>query len=102
MSISNVMNTIFLDLSHPDFIKEFFSNQHLYDYPKHGTLVYAYKSAMGEGVPFSEGGVWKRKRKIISKVFNFDLISKITPKISKICDAALEELESKSKLEGED
>ena len=34
---------------------------------------------------FSEGEAWKNKRKLISKVFNFDLKENI-PKIAEICD----------------
>jgi cytochrome P450 len=49
-------------------------------------MVNGSKAAIGEGLVFSEGDNWKKKRKILSKVFNFDLIQENIPKISEICD----------------
>ena len=50
---------------------------------------------MGDGLAFSEGENWKRKRKIMSKVFNFDLIKKNIPKICQIFDKNYEKFDKK-------
>lgn len=50
-------------------------------YPKSKIMTQAIERAMGRGIPFSEGEEWKRKRKIISTVFNFDFIKSMTGKI---------------------
>ena len=49
-------------------------------------VVTGIKAALGEGLVFSEGEMWKRKRKLLSKVFNFDLIKEKIPKIVEICN----------------
>lgn len=48
---------------------------------------------MGRGIPFSEGEEWKRKRRIINTVFNFDFIKSMTPKIEKVCSQAIVDVE---------
>jgi cytochrome P450 len=45
-------------------------------------MVEGTKAAFGKGLLFSEGDIWKKKRKLLSKVFNFDLIQENIPKIS--------------------
>jgi hypothetical protein len=51
--LSNSFNNVVIDLTHPDFIKDFYSSEHLYVYEKvkffTGTIV----RAMGKGIPFS-------------------------------------------------
>lgn len=49
-------------------------------------LVAGTKAALGEGLAFSEGDIWKNKRKLLSKVFNFELIKGNISKVSEICD----------------
>jgi cytochrome P450 len=43
-------------------------------------VIAATKAAVGEGLVLSEGEAWKCKRKLLSKVFNFDLIKENIPK----------------------
>lgn len=86
--LTNSFHKILLDLTHPDFIKAFYS-ENIYTYQKVPSLVAPIKRTMGEGVPFSEGDVWKRKRRIINKVFNFELIKNMTVKIAELCDQAI-------------
>lgn len=42
--------------------------------------------SLGHGIMFSEGITWKRKRKIISKAFNYDLLTKNAKVISEIAE----------------
>lgn len=44
------------------------------------------KRALGNGIAFSEGDEWKRKRKIINKVFNFNFIISNIPKMIRLCN----------------
>ena len=39
---------------------------------------------IGPGIFFSEGDIWKKKKKILSNVFNFDFIHSQIPLIAKI------------------
>ena len=48
---------------------------------------------VGEGIVFTEGEIWKKKRRVLNKVFNFDFIKILTPTIANLCDKAFEELE---------
>ncbi len=45
-------------------------------------MVTGTKVALGNGMMFSEGEEWKKKRKLLSKVFNFDLLKENIPKIA--------------------
>lgn len=53
--VGNAMNSVALDISHPDFIKDFYSNEHLYTYPKAKLMTVAIERALGKGIPLSEG-----------------------------------------------
>lgn len=49
----------------------------------------------------SEGDSWKKKRKILHRVFNFQLLKNMTGMISEICDEAIREREKATKYEGD-
>ena len=51
------------------------------------------KRGLGEGLVLSEGDIWKMKRKVLTKVFNFDFTKKLAPKISNIAEYALNKVE---------
>lgn len=70
-----------ITLTHPDFIKDFYSINHINDYPKMTTITLNMKRALGSGIIFSEGETWKRKRHVINSVFNFDFLKSLTYKI---------------------
>jgi cytochrome P450 len=67
-------------------MKEFYSGNTPYKYPKLEMLIAGIKAVLGEGLVFSEAEMWKNKRKLMSKVFNFDLIKENIHKIAEICD----------------
>lgn len=46
----------------------------------------------------SEGNEWKKKRKILSKVFNFDLVKGNISEIAKISDSSLDKFEETCKI----
>lgn len=53
--LGNSLSKIVMDFSHPDFIKDFYSNEHLYTFQKDKFMTEPIERAMGRGIPFSEG-----------------------------------------------
>lgn len=86
VNISNILNKVLVILVNPDLMKEFLSTETNQKYPKIKFLNQGVKRVLGNGIPFTEGAVWKNKRKIISKAFNFDLLKENIPKIVQICN----------------
>jgi cytochrome P450 len=56
-----------------------------YEYPK-AKLVADIYTSIGLGLPFLEGMEWKRRRNIFNKIFNFDFVKSLAPKMAKISD----------------
>jgi hypothetical protein len=75
------MNTPFIEICHLDFIKDFYSMDKHYDYPKLKAIISPLKMLFGPGVGFSEGNIWKRKRILLNRIFNFDFLKIQTPNI---------------------
>jgi cytochrome P450 len=48
---------------------------------------------LGRGTFFVEKAQWKQHRKMLSKIFNFDLVKTAIPKMSQICDNKLAAME---------
>ncbi len=61
-------------------------------------MIRGLKDVLGEGIVFSEGNTWKNKRKIISKVFNFELLMENIPKITDICDNWLDKFDEDNQI----
>lgn len=99
ISIGVVLDKIIISLVNPDLIKEFHSANLVNSYPKFDMLVAGTKAVFGEGLAFSEGEEWKNKRKLLSKIFNFELIKENIPKINEICDRCYDLYDSKSQTE---
>jgi cytochrome P450 len=97
-AISNILDKVVIMLINPEFIKEFHSGNTPYIYTKIEMLVAGTKAAFGEGLVFSEGEMWKNKRKLLSKVFNFDLIKENIPKIVEICNKCYEKFDESHKV----
>ena len=97
--ISNVIGRVMVEFTHPDFVKSFYHQQTHYNYPKAANLVYSVKRGLGEGLVFSEGDAWKRKRRILNTVFNFEMIKELTPTIARICDESMDSAERKAKFD---
>ena len=65
----------------------------MYIYQKESRPIEAIKNIFGHGIVFSEGAIWKQKRKAFSKVFNYDLIKANIPKVVALCDKSFESYE---------
>lgn len=97
VTVTNLLIKPKLEFIHPDFVKDFFSVDKHYDFPKEQKVIDIFTRAAGHGLPFSEGEIWKRKRTILNKVFNFDFVKSQSKKISDACAGAIQELESGAK-----
>ena len=63
--VMNMFSKILIDLIHPDLVQEFLSGENIPNYVK-TDVVKNFIRATGEGVIFSEGKVWKMKRKVLN------------------------------------
>jgi cytochrome P450 len=97
--VMNFANRVIVDIINPELVKHFLANDKIMIYPKSRDFVSVMERAIGKGIPFSEGQTWKRKRKIISEVFNFEFVASLTPRIGQICDESLDRLENAYKTD---
>jgi cytochrome P450 len=89
-SISNLFNSIIIVVTNPEIMKELFTPDKVDIHHKLGVFFRGMTTLIGEGLIFSEGDGWKRKRKITSKLFTFDILLHNIDKISQICDRVLD------------
>ena len=82
-----------VELVHPDLIKEFYNQENNDSYPKKSDMLGPLRRLIGDGLIFSEGNRWKTKRKILNRVFNFQLLKAITGKVAEICDDSINIIE---------
>lgn len=70
--ITNVLNIPLIEICHVDFIKAYFSFDKHYDYPKINYFLKPFIRFYGNlSIGMSEGEIWKQRRAIINKLFNF-------------------------------
>lgn len=62
-----------------------FQPENVYNHFKMPFIIQNIRRSLGDGIAFSEGKLWKRKRGIMNAVFNYDFIIENIPKIIKIC-----------------
>ena len=55
------------------------------------------KRGINGGLLATEGEAWKKKRKILNRIFNFEMIKNMTEQIAEICDDAFQEVEASAK-----
>lgn len=73
--VHNTLSTPSLQLMSPELIKGFMQAENVPIYPKMKFLIQNIQRSLGHGIAFSEGNEWKRKRKIMNSVFNFDFLT---------------------------
>ena len=91
--VMNTINRPIIELINPNLIQEFLSGKNLNNYVKSKSLSQNFKRGLGEGIFLSEDKIWKMKRKVLNAVFNFDFIKSLAPKIAKLCDNILDNLD---------
>lgn len=82
--IFNAFDKCFLLLVDPSLLQEFFQKQE--NYVKEETFIENKVRFFGQGVAFSEGHEWSKRRKIMSGIFHFSFFNKFIPKINDIVD----------------
>jgi cytochrome P450 len=96
VAVLNTLQKLTITFIKPDLIREVLSPDTILKYKKLDLLVKGIKGVFGDGILFSEGDIWKNKRKIISKTFNFELLRENIPKISGICESWLDQFDQEN------
>lgn len=68
-------------------------------YVKNEAFSKGFKLVLKEGIVFSEGLVWKKKRKMLAQIFTFDMVKENIGNICRTCDEAFELFDKKFKCE---
>ena len=90
MAIWNILKYPLIEIINPDLLQEFFQPDKVHIYEKVPKIIDHFRRAIGEGVVFSEGTKWKKKRKIMNAVFNYEFIISIIPQIVAIHNQCFE------------
>ena len=93
VAIFNVLNKVGLILLNQNLIKQFLKPDKVDIYHKMTFNFGGMTDLLGQGLIFSEGDVWRRKRKIFSKLFTHQLITTNIPFISELVDQVLDQWE---------
>ena len=91
--IFNMVDKINIDIVNPDLIKDFFTQETNNMYVKNADFVGPMRRIITSGLVFSEGDIWKKKRKLLNRLFNFDMVKGLTNKLEEICDDSLTEVD---------
>ena len=70
------------------------------NYIKFPVIIQFGQKFIGDGLLFSEGENWKKKRKILNQVFNFNFIKSQYPRIIHYCQSTLDEMEADAIRDG--
>lgn len=82
--IFNALDKCFLLVVDPLLLQDFFQKQE--HYVKEEKFIENKVRFLGQGVAFSEGQEWSKRRKIMSGIFHFSFFNKFVPKIVNIVD----------------
>lgn len=78
-----------IDIVNPKLIKEFLNSDNLINFHKVKMYQRVLSRVMGNGLVLSEGENWKKKRRIISNIFNYDFVAQLSPRIAEIYEEVL-------------
>jgi cytochrome P450 len=83
-----VGSDILIDLIDNELIAEYYqkTKERYYQKDMNSPGFSAIKSIIGKGLFLSEGDAWKKKKKILSKIFNHEFIYSLIPAISEIAE----------------
>jgi len=65
--------------------------------PKENKIIEVFFSILRKGLVAIEGKKWKHRRKLISKVFNYDFITALVPEMIELADSIFDNFEKKIK-----
>ena len=87
MVVSNILTETFVEIVTPELMKEFYVQENNFIYKKQKTIMAPLSRMAGDsGIVFLEGHAWKKKRKVLNKMFNFELVKALSESIAKICE----------------
>ena len=69
--------------------------------PKENKIIEVFFSILRKGLVAIEGKKWKHRRKLISKVFNYDFITALVPEMIELADNIFDNFENKFKKDEE-
>ena len=95
LEILNILNYPMINILNPELMKEFYQPDKVHYYEKLSFLISNLQRSLGHGIAFSEGEEWKKKRKIMNSLFNYDFIKSTIPIMILSCNKAFEEAEKK-------
>lgn len=75
-----------------DLIQSFFASS-VNNYVKFEPFVGNLRRVLGNGMAFSEGEDWKKRRRVISSVFHFDFLHSLVPKMNQTVDGIFQDLD---------
>ena len=75
--ISNIGDKVLIEFVNPELVKEFYAHEGTTVYEKYKEFLKNAKRSIGSSIVFDEGEIWKRKRKLMTTLLNYNyLISK--------------------------
>ena len=97
--ITNMFDRPYVLLIDQDMQKDFYvENANLYEKYPIGTDNFV--RVMGESMPFVEGAEWKKRRMLFSKVFNYNFLNAIFPRVLKTCEETFGKIIKEGEKEG--
>ena len=84
ISIANVAGKVQLHYISPKLMKAFHELDEDTHYSKYEMVISGLRRMVGTGLTFSEGNLWKMKRRVVTKMLNFKYIKTLVPKIKVI------------------
>ena len=88
--IFNILNNVVLEFANVDLLKEILAPDKVDIYHKTRWTFPGTALVLGEGLLLSEGNAWRRKRKILSSMFTYDMLLANIPTITAIVDRSLD------------
>jgi hypothetical protein len=92
MVVGSCFNYPMIEFFNADLIQAQY-NSNINNYVKFDPIVGSLRR-IGNGLAFSEGDNWRKKRRIISSVFHFDFLSSLVPKMNENIDETFKRLDS--------
>ena len=86
-----------IEIINPRLIKDYYQRDQYYEFPKGKLMGRVKKFLAGGGILLHEGEEWHRRRKIINRVFTFEIIKNNTQKIKEICRKEILKSEQKAR-----
>jgi len=94
MMVTNLGDKIVLIPLQNDMIRDFFNKQELYT--KSPEILIPLQNMVGDGLFAIEGDVWRKHRRVISQVFNFEALKLMIPSIVDTVRDLFDEMELRS------